>query len=336
MLTFIGSFIVLTAILTGGNLFTKLPLVSSLKAFITIFCAMMPMMALYGFPLATSVAVHVVVGNLMAEEELILLRFLRSAQGALYKAVLFFSLILTLCYAPIVFFIAPHSYFVGKKLLLKVAKKHLYELEPHRFHSPYPGFTVYFQDKIMKDGKPSFSKLFLCCIPQSQEYYLFTADRGWLEKEKLFLSDGSVYNSSAEKQYAASFKETEIDVNNLFNLGKQELEQKQLKFLTLNHLLDLKEKDSHIWMEFYRRINQVAWQFFIPFFALLSILIFGRKKSNLLTAVVMSGLFLLMLYLSMVLGQLSEKSLFISFILLYIPLVLLAGILLFLYKQRYH
>lgn len=320
LLQFFTIFFIIVLILGASNLVLRAEFISGFWGMIQVFFVMLPLMAIYATPLSAGIAVQKVVGDLLVEDELLVIDFFRPARKSLIYATAVFSILLTIFYAPLIFDVAPQSYLRGKRILLKLAKQQFSHLEPQKFHSPYPGLTFFFKEKRHKNGEPRFYNLFLAFHGKKDERYIFTANQGYFQQNKILMIDGSVHTISTDKRYTAIFKETTINLDKILNLDKSDKTINVLKFWNIKQLLFMFKKNEGVFFEILKRVAQSLWLLIMPFLALCLIFILGRKKSNMLVAVVTSGLLFLISYISIALAQVVSKNIIFSVLFLYLPL----------------
>lgn len=318
---FLTIFFIIILILGASNLVLRAEFFSGFWGMVQVFFVMLPLMAIYAMPLSAGIAVQKVVGDLLVEDELLVIEFFRPARKSLIWATVVFSFLLTVLYAPLIFDVAPQSYLRGKRILLNLAKKQFFHLEPQKFHSPYPGLTFFFKEKKYEKGEPKFYNLFLA-FHSKDERYIFTASQGYFEQNKILMIDGSVHTISDDKRYTAIFKETTINLDKILNLDKNDKTVNVLKFWNIKQLLSMLRANEDALLEILKRLAQLLWLFFFPFLALYLIFILGRKKSNMLVAVITSGMLFLISYISIALAQVFSKNFIFSILFLYLPLVL--------------
>src|SRR5579872_3505565 len=140
---FLLFFSILTLIFASSDLFMRLPLIASAKTAPLIFWTMLPMITLFSLPISSCLAIQTSLGELMIEDELMMVRFLKPVRVALHGAIGIFSTIIVILYAQLIFEWAPQSYLQGKKLLVTVAKEHFYQLEANKFHTPFAGVSCF-------------------------------------------------------------------------------------------------------------------------------------------------------------------------------------------------
>jgi len=320
ILQFLAAFFIIVLILGASNLVLRTEFISGFFAILQIFFVMLPLMAIYATPLASGIAVQKVVGDLMGEDELLVIDFFSRAKKSLIYATLAFSILLSVFYVPLVFEYAPQSYLLGKRIILNLAKQQFLHLEPQKFHSPYPGITFYFKEKKYAQNGPRFCNLFLA-FHSKNERYVFTAKEGFFEKNKIFMLDGSVHTISEDKRYAAIFNETTINLDKILNLEKSENTLNLLKFCNAKQLLTILGDNGDAAFELCKRLAQTLWLFLFPLIALCLICIFGRKKSNLLFAVVSSGILFFLSYIFIAAAQVVSHNILLAVLFLYVPII---------------
>jgi len=331
---FLLFFVGLAFVFALSDLFVRFPLIASLKTTPKLFLLMFPLMAQFAIPLASCLSVQIVIGNLYIEDEISLIYFFSSARAALRNAVLIFSLSIVAIYFLLVCFWVPQSYKKGKKFILDFAKEQFYQLEPNRFYSITPELSLYFKNRFFSQDKVFFEKLLMEFKEKKGNRYLSISQRGYLYKNKLFLQDGIIQNIDSDKRYYSNFKETEIDLDALFDKSKGDQKLEHPKFLTITKLKRLKEGNDSFAIEYYKRIAQVFWQLLFPFLGLWGIMVFGRKKSNLLLSVGLSGAIFLFSYISLNLSQCVAINNLLLIFYLYIPLILISFFFYFLYYKK--
>ena len=165
--------------------------------------------------------------------------------------------------------------------------------------------------------------------------FIACASKGFLLHDVLVLKTGTIQNLGSNKYHFASFEKTEINLSNFFQKDTKKIQDKQLKFLSWNNLRKIKKYRDEAFVEYHKRIAQILWQFLFPFLGLWGIIIFARRKSNLLMSLLLSGSFFLFSYITLNLAQTLYKSLHsFSILILYLPLFILSGILYFIYRNK--
>jgi len=334
-------FSILTLIFGSSDLFMRLPLIASAKTVPLIFWTMLPMMTLFSLPISSCLAIQTSLGELMIEDELTMVRFLKSARRALHISVGIFALVMVGMYTLLIFEWAPQSYLHGKKLLVTVAKEHFYQLEPNKFHTPFTGVSCYFKKKVFNPEKsgpsgPLFSQFFLSFSKKhdtKQELLLFTAQEAVLSDTTLMLKNGSVCTINNNKNYVATFDQTELSLQPFLKYEKLQEKLKHVKYATFEQLTMLYNVNTEAAFELHKRIAQILWQLIFPFLALFGIFLLGRKKSNLLLGVVFSGLLYFVSYICSALAQGFLEHFFLAVLVLYIPIVIVFLITWVLYKR---
>lgn len=318
---FFITFSIIIAVLGASNLVLRIQMITTSTGLLQVFLAMMPLMAIYAIPISAGIAVEMVVGQLMVEDELLLLNFFKPAYRALYLAVASFAIMLTVFYTPLVFEFAPRSYMIGKQILLNLAKRQFYNLEPQKFHNPFPGFTFFFKEKMCVNGVPRFNTIFLAFSNKQNEQFVFTAREGYFKDDCVFLLDGSVFTINGDKRYCAVFKESNINTDKLLNIEKDNKALNVLKFWNVKQLYEKLAQDVDVLWEFLKRIVQILWLLLFPILGLFFIFRFGKKKSNLLIAVTTSGLIFLISYISIAVAQALSNNFVLSMFVLFGPLI---------------
>ena len=326
-INFVLLFIALAFIFGVSDLFVRLPFVASISAMPKLFLLMFPLMAQFAFPIASALAVQMVVGNLYIEDEILFFYFFSSARHVLHQAVLIFSLSILAFYVPLIFVWAPQSYKKGKEFIIKFAKEQFYQLETNKFHAPFVGFTLFFKQKEILKDKLIFEKLLIMFKEKQGERYLINAQKGFLLKDTLFLNDGTIQNIGSIRNYIATFKQTEIDLKKFLSTEDDSKITEQLKFFSWTELKKIKNEKNEAFVEYYKRIVQIAWQLLFPFLALWGIMILGRKKSNLLVSIAYSGLLFLFSYICLNVALIVNQNKILSVFLLYFPLALVSIVL---------
>jgi lipopolysaccharide export LptBFGC system permease protein LptF len=332
---FFAFFAILVLVFASGDMVIRLPMLSSFFAITKIFFLMFPLMAQFSVPIASFLAVGLVCGNLHLHEEVVMIQFFSQARKTLQYAVFVFSISIVLLYIPLVFVWVPQSYHKGKDFILNVAKKQFYQLEPNKFYNLVPGFTLFFKNKACEDTKLVFEKLLLMASEKKgKDRYIINAKRGYLVSDALMLEDGVIQNISMGKHYVGSFAQTHIDLNRFFNIDKDKKNPKHLKFFDYNDLKTRMFERSDVLVEFFKRIAQILWQCLFPFLALCIMMVFSRKKSNLLIAVACGGLIFLFSYICLNVAQTLYYMQYGAVLLMFVPMMLVFGLCYVLYAKK--
>ncbi len=331
---FILFFIAFVLIFAISDLFIRIPFLSSLQVTPIFFLLMLPLMSQFSIPLASCLSVQMTCGNLHIADEVLFFYFFSSARKALRAAVLIFSLSIVVIYIPLIFIWAPQSYKKGKEFILNFAKDQFFQLEAGKFHTPVPGFTFFFKSKKTIKGRLVFQKLLLMFNEKDGKKYLINAQNGFLLKDSLFLQNGVIQNLDSDKFYLGNFEQTEISLKKLFDKDQKRNIMQQLKFCTWKNLKKIKNKEGKAYIEYHKRIAQVCWQFLFPFLGLWGIMIFGRRKSNLLLSIFLSGALFLFSYISLNLAQILYKKSIFTIFLLYFPIILIGTIFYCFYRKK--
>ncbi|MBD3273307.1 LptF/LptG family permease [Candidatus Dependentiae bacterium] len=328
-------FISLILILSASDLFVRLPIVSSISVLPKVFLLMLPLMAQFAIPLASCLAVQSVLGHFYVEDEIILIYFFSEAKDVLKKAILFFSISILFFYVPIVTTWAPKSYKKGKILILDLAKKHFSDLQPNKFHSLSKNFTIFFEKQKRIDNNVQFFKILLMFKEKKGDRFIINANKGFLSNDVMYLENGVMQNVGSEKTYIANFDKTEIDLKKFLNLDDPKFKIKDLKFFTLKELSMIKKENLPAFIEYHKRIAQIIWQFLFPFLSLFLIMLFAKRKSNLLISVFLSGFLFLISYILLN----TVKTLYFLddfvIILFYLPFIFILIAASFLFSNRF-
>ncbi len=310
----------------------------SLRLIPLLFVVMLPLVAIFAIPIASSLAIQNVIGNLLINDELLFISLSRRARTALYKAVLLFSLSLVAVYMPLVFFWAPQSYSRGKQMLVSFAYEQLMHLEAQTFHSLVDGMTVYFASKntsaigpnvanqeVIKKKETHFSNIFLALSSKNRDQYFLTAKQGRLTTDHLIMEEGSLLLIKGQRCYSAQFAGVHIDLKQLWNLDQKDSVTKDVKFQPLPALFQSRNIELSSYIEFHKRLAQLLWQLLLPFLSLFLVMLLGQRKSNMLLGIITSGLLFFVQYIALTLAQVMQNSICAVVLLLYfLPFILLA------------
>lgn len=319
-------------LLAASNIFVRLPGIMSLRVIPILCMVMLPLVAIFAMPIASSLAVQNVIGSLLINDELLFISLSRRARTALYKAVLIFSLSLVAAYMPLVFFWAPQSYSRGKQMLVSFAYEQLMHLEAQTFHSLVDGMTVYFESKSIDDFSPNdapqesshknetyFNHIFLSLSSKNQDRYFLTAKQGHLTTDHLIMKQGSLLLIKGQRCYSAQFAGVHIDLKQLWNLDQKDSVTKDVKFSPLPELLQKMDTQQSWYIEFHKRLAQLLWQLLLPFLALFLVMLLGQRKSNMLLSIITSGVLFFVQYVALTLAQVMQSFTPVALGLLYFP-----------------
>jgi len=325
---FILIFCVIISLLSASNIITRSSILIFPNYLLSIFIIMLPFLSLFAFPLSSGLAVHLAIGDLLINDELLILQYLKKARAQVYKALIVFTLFLVTIYVPLVLYWAPQSYLMGKRLIISLAQQQLSSLEPQKFHSVFPGFTLLFSQKFTTNTIPQCKNIFLVLTNKNNERYFFTAQKGFFYPDKLLLQNGSILTVRSGRYYNAIFAQTDINIKKLLGLTHDEARLKNLKFCTIKELLNLSGKrnrpvgslvsdnnitglrpaillsegnyvsKSDIYYELLKRGAYIFWLILFPFLAFWSIIIWGQKKSNIITSAIICGVLFLIFYVT--------------------------------------
>lgn len=345
--SFILFFVVLIFLLSASDIFVRLPIISSLTVLPKFFLLMLPLMAQFAIPIASCLSIQMVLGSLYIEDEIILLHFFSAARNALYKTIFFFSLSLVIIQIPIIFKWAPESYKKGKQLILDLAKNHFKGLKAKKFHNLTNNFSIYFEKQIQASSNDIYSKPFrispnsliykklLLMFQENGKRYILNAQDGYLDDNIFIVNDGSIQNISDNDTYVSKFKKMKIDLNSFFNIKKDIFKPTDLKFDNFSELNSKINNGNFLAkLEFHKRISQLLWQLLLPFLALFLIIIFAKKKSNLLIAIFISGILFLISYILLNMVKTLSFLKMPVILLFYLPLIIITLTIAYFYNKK--
>lgn len=280
--------VLLILILAFGDMLTRLAVLPSVSSIPKLILLMLPLMGVFAVPVASALSVFTVVGQCYQYNEVLIFHFLPRIRGEIYKAIFIFSLSILPLYAFLVFDFAPKSYLEGKKFIVTLAKEHLSQLEPDKFHYLLPNFVIFFQEKSASSsvgGGTEFRKILLMYQGNDKQQYIMTARKGLLDGSVLYLKNGFMQNQNAPNSYLGTFEETQISIEQLFNCDTNEksikkIQDKHSKFLTWKDLRLFKNKILSVLIEYHSRIAKILWQLLLPFLSFWVLCIWGRLASN--------------------------------------------------------
>lgn len=328
-------FFILAFIFTVSDLFVRLPMLPPIQSTPKLAYLMLPLMAQFAIPLASSLAIGMTLGDLYMDDEIILFYYFSKIRKAVYRSIFIFSFSLIIFYIPLIFVWGPESYKKGKEFLINLAKEQFYKLEPNKFHNPFPKFTLYFKEKKIENDILTFKKLLLMYQEKDNSRYIINAQQGhFVDNKILYLTNGVIQNIAPNKNYFLSFENTEIKINQLFESKIESTQDVPLKFLSFKSFKDLTHENNQIKMELVKRIAQIIWQFLIPFFSLFLIVLLAQKKSNILTCLASSGFIFFVYYITMSVSQVFYKNPLITILILYLPLILFLVIFKYFYYKK--
>ena len=335
--------LILIFILAFGDMLTRLTVLPSMSSIPKLIMLMLPLMGVFAVPIASSLAVFSVIGQSYQYNEVLMFHFLPNLRKVIYKSILIFSLSIVPLYAFLVFDFAPKSYLEGKEFILTVAKEHMSQLEPDKFHYPMANFVIYFKNKINDfndEDKTKFFKVLLMFQDDDKQRYVMTAREGILDGDILYLKDGSMQNQNSPSSYFATFQQTQISIQKLLHQPSKVDEMKRfqarhLKFLAWKDLVSLKSKFPKVNMEFHARVARIIWQFLFPFLSFIILGIWGRLNfSNLVLGILGTGLLFLFSYLQVSLSKIFWINKLIGFLFLYGTIFFISLTLFLIYLKR--
>lgn len=313
----------ITFVLASSNIFIRLPGVINVFILPQLFCVMLPLVILFSFPIAVALAVQIVVGNVVNQEEIIPLIFMKKAKNALFRSIIIFMLITIIFYAPLVFFWGPSSYDRGKRLLIGHTYEQIQYLEPKVFHFLWDGISFYFNDKEALPEKTLFNKILLMVTLKNNKRYFFSADKGFLIEKELSLENGSLIIINKNNNYTMRFAKTNIDLQQLLKLNSNN-RTSEAKLKILPQLIENFSDDKCSQIEFYKRTAQLFWQIFLPFIALFFMLSsFGAQKNLMLWSIISSGFLFFVQYASLTLAQALQHISYLPFCIFFFPPIII-------------
>lgn len=326
----------LTLILTSSNVLLKLSFAHIVTVLPLVFVSMLPLMLLFAIPISSAISVCLTIQHSIIRNEVIFLHYAKRAKRALIKAIVIFSGSLLLLYIPLVLEWAPSSYSSGKKMLVNIAKKHIFKLKPNMLHTNIPGVAVFFKEKKQTDNKTMFKKLLLSFKDRNNEHYFFSSKYGILSGETIILKKGSsCYTGRSGEEAYGTFETTTINLASLFKReGPHHQQSKQVKLLSWSDLL--KSSEEKVVVEKYKRVAQIIWQSLFPFLAFLGIFILASLgTTTFISSIGLSGFLFLVMYTSLALGQTSYHSgIIINAFMLYACIIVITMLLIFLYRKK--
>lgn len=325
---FCGCYFFLFCVLfSATNLFMRMSSLPCASALPVLFVTMIPLVAIFSLPVSSIMAVRTMLGSMLARDELLFIYFSARAQAHLVWACSFFSLTLTLFFAPFVCVWAPQSYLKGKKLIIDLAKNQFHELAPGMLHTPFPGLAVSFNKKTIVNNQPVFDTLFLAFKNKDDHHFVFTAEHGVLSDTTLVLSNGSMNVSQTADYHHAQFKQCELRIHDLIEKEQEQMGSRQVKLLTIGQLWRLLGNDPHALSEFLKRIAQLVWQFIFPLISLFWVLIFPRPRGHLVRSFLFSGSLFLIMHISFALAHAFSGSLIGVLVILFgLPVTFVIGL----------
>lgn len=328
--------VTLVPVFSSCDMIARLASVPFSFQILKFFWFMLPLICQFALPIASSLAVGITVGNLFARDELLLLHYFPDVRRKLELAVWIFSFFLILLFIPLLFKIAPASYWEGKRFLIRAAQVQIENLPPKQFHQVASRCTIFFKDKKKEEvgEKTKFKHILLMVRQKNNKEYLVSAEEGEVHDGTLTLSIGTIYNKDIKNECVAGFKKLEIAFEKLF-FDAEKKAKKPTKFLTWQEMVQ-KEKASdnfNKFKELHKRVGLVLWQLLFPFLMLWIIMLFGQAKSNLLMSVLVGGGLFLGSYIHVNMAYFISGTL-LSVVFYCVPLVT-ATVLYVMYKKQW-
>lgn len=279
---------------------------------------MLPLVAQFALPIASGLSVFTTIGEHKVTDELLVISFLRRGRSALRTAVAIFIMMVTLVYGLLVFHLGPYSYLRGKKFLFDAAKEHILQLEPGRFHSPFPDVTFYFS---AKEKATLFKKLVVMLTSKEHEQFLFCARSGNMINDMIVLHEGTLCTAKDGHFYLASFHETTIDLGSLVDKNSKKEGLASVKYATVKKLLSMRLSDQESFVEFHKRVALVVWLIVLVILSFLSALFLAR--ATWLTGLLLSSLMFICSYMGVAMGTVTTANALGAFLSFYLPPILL-------------
>jgi hypothetical protein len=253
----------LTIAFTMGNVFMRLPGLLSLSAVLVASTTMLPIIMFFVLPLSVGMAVSSVITKSLVNYELLAFRYIKKALISLQTAVVFFSLVSTLLYVPIVMHWGPQGYFLGKKAIMDIAKTDLLSLPSKVFHKLSPELCFRFESKEKYVKK--YKNIFLSLQDnKSNTHYVFNANSCATNDSLINLQKGTLNIIKNNTLGLVDFDTLDVNIDALLNPVKEE-GHKAPKLCTAIELYKEGGKQSR--NEFFKRLFQILWIALIPFFA---------------------------------------------------------------------
>ncbi len=295
-------FTVLLGLFLSCNIVIKMPIIHHAGILPALIMLLLPVMTLFALPLASSMAVYITVAEHKDRDELVVISFLAKGMQSLRYSVVLYGFLCSILYAIFAFYLAPQGYVLSKRLFLNVAKEQFLHVEPGVFHTTIPTVSFYVQKKkLTADNQTLFEKLILVLRKKNTEQLFITANSGFFDDRQLVLHDGHLISYKNGPVHTAFFKKTAIQLDAYISPPKEKSLVMQTRFLTVNTLWRHAAYDQEMFFELHKRIAQTGWQFILILLAFAYVLI--RKKSSLLSCVLMCGMTFLATYLIISLAQ---------------------------------
>jgi len=334
-------FVLLILILSFGDMLTRLTILPSISSIPKLILLMIPLMSMFAIPIASTLSVFIVGGQLFQNNEILFFYFLPRVRKAFRKSIFIFIFAIAPLYFYLVFDFAPKSYQEGKEFIVKVAREHISSLDSGRFHYPASNFVIFFKSKIENfdgNGTVKFLKILLMYQDDKGQKYIMTAAEGYLKGDLLELFNGAIQNQNFSNNYLATFSKTQLSIEELIGQKSKEIkniQDKHTKFLDLNDILTLKDKVRAVFVEYHCRIMKVLWFLILPFLAFFLLSLCGRVGSNnLVLSIFGTMLLFLFSYLHVNISRVFWDSKLLGFVFSYGILLFVFIFFLIIYKRR--
>jgi len=137
------------------------------------------------------------------------------------------------------------------------------------------------------------SNVILSVKDDAQKHYVATAQTCHLQNDHLVLESGTTTAFSGKTWYTGSFAKTDIS---LTDFASTDIKTPSPKFSTMTDLNHKKNSDRSAFLEYHRRLANIAWLLFFPFLALWIMPLFTKGTSSLLSHIFASGSLFLFWY----------------------------------------
>lgn len=259
--------VMITGILSGVNVVGK-NIFSSPELLVALFVGSVPLMAVFVYPLALMCAHLIVLYDAQEKGEVVLINFFTRLRFKLLSSAFWNAFLLTICFIPLIFFIAPRSYDWGKQLLYAVMEQKLNTLSPGLLHFPLPGIAVYFEESHQHGSNTELRNFFLVqqAIKKEPPYpsIVLWGEKVLLNEHYLVLCPGVLIGfnkQDGEIQFASAFERGVLDLEKVFISNKKKLELSP-KYKTITELW--KSGEPEALLESYKRYYQIIWVFLSP------------------------------------------------------------------------
>jgi lipopolysaccharide export LptBFGC system permease protein LptF len=314
----------------------RLPFIYKLSLIPSFIWYGLPLIMIYSLPLAATTALYTTIQQHHAYDQLLITAYLRAAKNALYRAFFLFGACLTVCFGLLVFDWAPQSYKTSKALLLKAAKDHFLQLQPHKFHTPFPTVTFYYRAKQpatanQAEQESIFHNILLIITPKGEGRYFFTAQKGYFTQHALVLEHGQLSTLKEMQCHQVNFEKTYLNIDHIIDAANTHKNTELSKFMGLRQLFRAAGLSHDLCAgEIHKRIAQIVW--FMALLVIAVYLAFIAKGYGLVVCLLGCGVPYLISYFLLNLAQVFYPQQGVFFMVLYGPLVFLLLIYSLIYR----